>query len=207
MAPSHISGQFGRNALRTVILTGKRVGEVLQLDWSQIDLEQGVLRIPWEQMKGRLPKRMKQRAGDEGQQRSRQEDEFYVEPLTSALREVLAEMQALGSRTGPVFAYEEDGVLRKLTRQKLSAISRELGLPGTSHGWRKTVRTWMSGLGDDKPDFEVAEMVLAHKVGTPISQLYNKEFFLPARRALQERWADFLRMGARSYPRRETTAG
>ena len=189
------SGLVAKHALKTVILTAKRVGEVLQMDWSQIDRKEGVWRIPWENMKGPLSKPMRQRNAPSGPKLAsdrREEADFFIEPLTPAVLEILDEMQALGSREGPVFQYEADGRCRTLPLESLPKLSVRLELPGTPHGWRKTIRTWMGGLGADKPDFEVAEMILAHKVGTSVSRLYDHAFFLAERRAVQERWARFL---------------
>ena len=67
-----------------------------------------------------------------------------------------------------------------------------LELDASPHGWRKTLRTHVGTLGKEKPDFEVAEMLIAHKVGTSISRLYNKAGYVPQRIPIHDGWELFL---------------
>ena len=57
------------------------------------------------------------------------------------------------------------------------------------HGFRSTARSWMA---HRRIDFDLAEASLAHKVGSAVSQRYNREALLELRRPIMEDWAAFL---------------
>ena len=67
---------------------------------------------------------------------------------------------------------------------------RDKELAGVPHGFRSTLRTWLTE-NTDIP-FEVAEMIIAHKTGSKVARAYNRTDYLEQRRPYMEMWADFL---------------
>ena len=204
-------GLARRAALRALVLTLKRPAEVLGFRWENINWETGLIRIPKEQMKGRLPKRGKsqQSAQPAGTaelaapslQDPRELDHYHEELMTDELREVLLEMKALGSGTGQVFQVEDNGVVCEVTKNHLQdimrAITEELGTVGCPHGWRKTFRTFSVRLaaqeGSDTALINwLAKKVLTHQTDTPLDRKYNKERALEEKLGFQERWVTHL---------------
>ena len=72
----------------------------------------------------------------------------------------------------------------------LSKHMRDKELAGVPHGFRSTLRTWLTE-NTDIP-FEVAEMIIAHKTGSKVARAYNRTDYLEQRRPYMERWADFI---------------
>jgi integrase len=68
-------------------------------------------------------------------------------------------------------------------------IARHTSLPATCHGMRSTFRDWCG----DKTDFprDVAEMALAHVVGSDTENAYRRSTALAKRRALMDAWAAY----------------
>ncbi|MFZ5675990.1 MAG: tyrosine-type recombinase/integrase [Pseudomonadota bacterium] len=79
----------------------------------------------------------------------------------------------------------------------LSGFMRDQGLEARPHGMRTSARTFLSEIpaDDGRPPFEIAEMVLAHKVGNKTSKAYERTDHLDERRPLMERWARWVTTG------------
>jgi integrase len=60
----------------------------------------------------------------------------------------------------------------------------------TAHGFRAMARTIMDEVLGERPD--LIEHQLAHAVKDPNGRAYNRTAHLPARRAMMQRWADYL---------------
>lgn len=58
------------------------------------------------------------------------------------------------------------------------------------HGFRATFRTWAEEQTD--ATYEVKETILGHKVGSNVERAYQRSDLLEKRRALLERWVDYL---------------
>jgi integrase len=60
----------------------------------------------------------------------------------------------------------------------------------TVHGFRSTFRDWAA----ERPDVsrEVAEMSLAHKVGSDVERAYARSDLLEKRRHLMSQWCSFV---------------
>ena len=58
----------------------------------------------------------------------------------------------------------------------------------TPHGFRTSFRSWC---GDKGVSREIAEMSLAHKIGSAIEQAYARTDLLERRREVINRWCDF----------------
>jgi hypothetical protein len=57
------------------------------------------------------------------------------------------------------------------------------------HGLRSSFRDWAAEVGYDR---DMAEIALAHLVGSEVERAYRRSDMLERRRAMMERWADVL---------------
>ena len=76
-------------------------------------------------------------------------------------------------------------------------LSRHLerrGLEARPHGFRTSLRTWLAKTTETP--HEVAEAMLAHSVDGSVVRAYRRTDYLEQRRALAERWADHVTVGA-----------
>ncbi len=150
-------------ALEFTILTACRTGEVLGATWSEIDLEARVWTIQPERMKGNRTHRV---------------------PLVPATEAILKHQ--LGQHRERVFPGASDGdglstmamltVLRRMNRQDL-----------TVHGFRSTFRDWAA----ERTEYprEMAEISLAHTVGSAVENAYRRSDLFERRRGLMQDWA------------------
>jgi len=160
-------GGMGALALRLVILTAVRSGEVRGAIWDEVDLEAAEWYIPAARMKARKGRRI---------------------PLAPAAVMLLREMVPLkGKGSDLVFPSRSGGQLSDMT---LTKAMRDMGAPFTVHGFRSAFRDWAA----DKTDFprEVPEAALAHAVPTEVEAAYRRTDFFDKRRKLMEAWADFV---------------
>ncbi|MEP4210193.1 MAG: integrase, partial [Parasphingorhabdus sp.] len=70
-------------------------------------------------------------------------------------------------------------------------LLRRMNVEGvTVHGFRSTFRDWASE--EANAPREVAEMSLAHRVGSEVERAYARSDLLDKRRELMLRWANFV---------------
>ena len=166
-------------ALRFVILTAVRSGEVRGATWSEIDVEDRVWRIPGERMKTGAEHRV---------------------PLSEAALDVLERAKALDGGGGFVFPSPiRPG--QPLSDATLPNVLRTTGLAARStvHGFRSSFRDWCADTGKPR---EVAEAALAHKVGGVEGAYFRSDLF-ERRRQLMDSWATYLtRSDANAIPAR-----
>jgi integrase len=156
--------------MKLLILTGLRSRSVRYARIDQFDGD--VWTIPGEMMKGK---------------RGRMED-FRV-PLSKEAQSVVADAMRI-SRNGFLFPSIRKGVVSDST---LSKHMRDKELAGVPHGFRSTLRTWLTD--NTEIPFEVAEIIIAHKTGSKVARAYNRTDYLEQRRPYMEMWADFLDQG------------
>jgi len=154
------------HALRFTMLTGARTAEVLGMRWEEIDWKAKVWTCPEERMKNGEPHRV---------------------PLTSAMLEIIEPLKALESQ----FVFEGQKRNQPLSNMSMLMLLRRLGVQNvTVHGFRATFRIWASEVA--KAPREVAEMSLAHTVGSEVERAYSRTDLLERRRELIERWSQYL---------------
>jgi integrase len=162
-------GTAGRLALRFLILTAARSGEVRHASWQEIDLEAHLWIVPASRMK----------AGKE-----------HVVPLAAPAIEILHALKgAYGCAVGsPLFPGKEGKPLSDMTLTKV--LRTELAGSYTVHGFRSTFRDWAA----EQTSFagEVVEAALAHTNANKVEAAYRRTNFLEKRRALMGEWAEFL---------------
>ena len=159
------TGADARGALALVVLTGLRSGEASGARWEEIDLEARTLVVPASRMKDGRP---------------------HTVPLPEAACAVL---RAAGPRaTGAVFRAPRGGPVAGRALRELLA---DLGADATVHGFRASLKTWCGESRDDIPR-EVAEAILAHRIGSSAEQAYARGTMLARRRAALNAYADFV---------------
>ena len=155
-------------ALRFVILSATRSGEVRGATWDEIDLDDRVWRIPGERMKAGAEHRV---------------------PLSDAAIEVLEEARLLDDNRGLVFPSPiRPG--RPLSDMTLTKVLRDTGLArkATVHGFRSAFRDWCAETGKPR---EIAEAALAHTVGGVEGAYFRSDLF-QRRRHLMDQWSEYV---------------
>ena len=158
-------------ALRLVVLTGCRSGEVREARWSEFDLDAARWTIPAERMKAKRP---------------------HVVPLTDAALDVLHEASRLRRAAGDLVFPAANGRGRKAMEDgQLRRVLRLVGLAdrATVHGFRATFRTW--AMAETDADHAVMELCLAHTVGDRTERAYARSDLYAKRALLMDRWARF----------------
>jgi integrase len=152
-------------ALEYLILTAGRTNEVLGARFDEIN-EGDVWIIPPERMKGARQHRV---------------------PLSPAAKAVVEAMAKL--RTGD-FIFPSIRAGKPLSGMAmLLALARMERSDVTPHGFRSSFRDWCA----EETDYprEVAEMALAHAVGSAVEGAYRRGDMMDKRRRLMEDWADY----------------
>ena len=162
-----------RLAFRYLTLTASRPGEVRGATWAEVDVGAREWRIPGSRMKG----------GREHRQ-----------PLSDAAMAVLGQAREIRDGSGLVFpSPARPG--RPLSDMAMTKLLRDVGLAdrATVHGFRSSFRDWASECTD--APHAVMELCLAHAVGDSTERAYARSDLLAKRRALMQRWADFVAGG------------
>jgi len=165
-------------ALEFVALTACRSGEVRGAAWDEIDLDAMLWTVPGGRMK----------AGKE-----------HRVPLTG---EAVALLKALPRLDGGlVFTAPRGGMLSDMAltsvMRKIHAADdegfsdRASGRPAVPHGLRSTFRDWAA----ERTEYprEMAEISLAHTVGSDVERAYRRGDMVERRRAMMAAWGRFLR--------------
>jgi integrase len=80
---------------------------------------------------------------------------------------------------------------KPLSNMSMLMLLRRMSIEGvTVHGFRSTFRDWASEVANAPR--EVAELSLAHQVGTDVERAYARSDLLDKRRILMERWSWFV---------------
>ena len=168
-------------ALRFVALTWARSGEVRGMTWDEVDLEGARWDVPAERMKAK---------------------KAYCAPLTA---DAVALLQSLPRTSSPyVFPADRGGMLSDMALSMLMRRVNDIaegdamaggyfdpinGKPAVPHGLRSTARSWAAKRGYDH---DMAEMQLAHDVGTKVQRAYQRDDMIERRRAMLHDWTDFI---------------
>lgn len=156
-----------RYAVLFTVLTAARSGEVRNATWEQIDMEAREWRRPVEIMKAKVA---------------------HVVTLSDAAIALLKQYTPKDMRAGLIFAGARGGPLSDMS---LTAAMRAAGRKETVHGFRSAFRDWAAERMPTIPAM-VAEMALAHSVGTKTEQAYLRSDLRDMRRTLMEAWGRFV---------------
>lgn len=161
-----------RMALRFQTMTFARPGNLVEAEWSEINLESGEWRIPAHKMK------MK---------------DSHIIPLSKQAVKLLRDIYPLTGHTKYVFhsVQVKAGSEPHLCRESLGAALRRMGYRGeqTAHGIRTTASTLLHEFGFNS---DVIERQLAHAERNKVKKAYNRAAYLPERRAMMQHWSDYL---------------
>jgi len=171
--PGFVASELGkqlvasRAAMLFAILTAARSGEVRQATWEQIDLEARTWARPAEIMKMGLP---------------------HVVTLNDAAVRLLESYAPVDMRAGLIFRGQRGGTLSDMSLSKMMRLAKA----GTTvHGFRSSFRDYAAEQMPTIPAM-VAEMALAHRVGTATEQAYLRSDLRDMRRALMDGWGRFV---------------
>jgi integrase len=162
-------GLLTKLAMKFLILTFVRTGELRGAEWTEIDLAKKEWRIPAQRMKMRDP---------------------HIVPLSKQAIAVLRQIQPLTGQRQYVFTNQhkpsgymsENTILYGLYRMGYHSRA-------TGHGFRSTASTILNEHGF-RPD--VIERQLAHGERNGVRAAYNHAQYLSERREMMQWWADFL---------------
>ena len=158
-------------ALQLAPLLFVRPGELRNAEWAEINFAAAIWEIPALKMKMKNP---------------------HVVPLA---RQAIAVLRVLHPLTGSgkyVFPCHRSP-LRCMSENAVNAGLRRMGFEKkeiTGHGFRATARTMLAELLHTRPD--LLEHQLAHSVKDANGTAYNRTSFLPERKEIMQKWADYL---------------
>lgn len=156
-------------ALRFLLLTFVRTGELRGAEWSEIDFDKAEWRIPAERMK------MK---------------DVHIVPLARQTVGLLQEIKQLTGQWRFVFPNQRKPSDIMSENTMLYALYR-MGYHSraTGHGFRSTASTILNEHGFSR---DVIERQLAHSERDKVRAAYNYAQYLPERRKMMQWWADYL---------------
>lgn len=156
-----------RSAIRLLVLTAVRPGELRAAPWTEFDLDAGTWTIPKERMKARRP---------------------HVVPLPTQAVEILRQLQPITGKYPLVFAGQQNPD-RPMSENTINKALRVMGYEGrqTGHGFRHLLSTELNGRGYNK---DWIERQLAHGDADGIRDTYNHASYLEQRRGMMQAWAD-----------------
>jgi integrase len=165
-------------ALKLSPMVFLRPGELRTAEWAEIDLEAAEWRIPGSKMKMKVD---------------------HLVPLSTQSVDLLRNVQPSTGHGRYVFPSLRTGE-RPMSENTINAALRGMGYSQdvhSAHGFRAMARTIMDEVLGERVD--LIEHQLAHSVKDPNGRAYNRTAHLPGRKAMMQRWADYLdklRVGA-----------
>lgn len=169
-----------RLALKLLLVTGQRRGELTFAKWDHFDLEGKTWTIPISLLKSAHSRRDR--------------PEPHVVPLSALALKLLGKLKALSGESPAVLpAHASARHTRSYSESVLSRAVRQnrehFGIPEwTPHDLRRTAASFMTKLGT--PRLHV-EKVLNHSTGD-IAEVYDRHDYLPEKRAALEKWGEHL---------------
>ena len=172
-------------ALQFLTLTAARSGEVRGMTWDEIDLDAGVWTIPADRMKNGRPHRVP------------------LTPEAVALLESLPRMDGapyafFAPRGGMLSDMSISAVMRRMQEAEAKAgragyLDPASKRPAVPHGLRSTFRQWSAERGYPR---DMAEIALAHFIGSDVERAYQRSDMLDRRRDMMADWGACLRGAA-----------
>ena len=176
------------SAFRLLMLTTTRTSEVRFSKWADFDLDAGCWVIPEEQTgrKGKMGRRSP-----------------HAVPLSTQAVKILKDLQPITGQGEYVFP-NRNNAGRVISENTVLKIIETIGYKGkmTGHGFRSLAR---SILGEMGYRWEVLEAMLSHALENQTAAAYVRTTYFEERRAIMQRWADYLAQveaGAKVIPLR-----
>lgn len=157
-----------KSALQFMTLTFVRTGELVNMEWDEVDLENKLWRIPAHKMKMAEP---------------------HIVPLSTQAIEILKELHPLTGHKQ--FVFYNHSTAKQISNNSLLSAIRTMGYMGkmTGHGFRGLASTTLHEQGYMHDAIEVQ---LAHRTGNAVSQAYNHAQHLQYRTKMMQEWANFI---------------
>jgi len=172
---------MGARALEFLTLTAARSGEVRGATWGEIDLKARLWVIPKERMK------------------MDREHRVPLPPSAVALLEALPRFEGNllvfpATRGGQLSDMTLSATMKRMHESEVEAgrkgwLDPRSGRPAVPHGLRSTFRDWAAETGQPR---DMAEIALAHRVGSDVERAYRRSDMVERRRAMMAEWAAFL---------------
>lgn len=159
--------------LKLAYLTFVRPGELRHAQWSEIDFNEALWRIPGGKMKMKGA---------------------HLVPLSRQAIAVLQELQALtGKLPGPGYLFPSERTYhRPMSENTINAALRRMGYSKeemTGHGFRAMAST---NLNEQGWKSDIIERQLAHVSKDSVRSAYNHAEYLDERKKMMQHWADYL---------------
>lgn len=174
----------GRLALRFLILTAARSGEVRGATWGEIDLETALWTIPAARMK----------AG-----------KTHVVPLSGAAVAILRAMKAARTVRSDEIVFPGNAAKRLSDMTLTKALKGATKEQATVHGFRSSFRDWAAE--QTAVPGEIVEAALAHTNANRVEAAYRRTNYLDRRRILMSDWENFIAPSLVEADVDQTTAG
>nr|WP_319515058.1 integrase arm-type DNA-binding domain-containing protein [uncultured Cohaesibacter sp.] len=148
-----------------------RPGELRQAEWSEIDQEAAVWRIPAAKMKMRSE---------------------HIVPLSRQSRLIIKSVQAISSSSNYLFPSTRTNA-RPMSENTINAALRRMGFTKaemTAHGFRSSASTLLNESG--KWSSDAIERALAHKDSNTIRGIYHRGAHWQERVEMAQWWSDYL---------------
>lgn len=158
-----------RAALKLAPLLFVRPGELRHMEWSEVDLDEGLWKFT---------------ASKTGQD--------HIVPLARQAIDVLRDLHPLTGHARYVFPSARTD-LRPMSSNAVLAAMRRVGIDKdemSGHGFRAMARTVLAEVHSFPA--EVVELQLAHAVRDPLGRAYNRTQYLKQRVQMMQTWADYL---------------
>jgi len=155
-------------ALKFLMHTFVRPGELRGARWSEFNFEKMEWRIPADRMKM---------------------TEEHIVPLSSQAMAILEEVRELTGKYELLFPGVRNNRKEMSENTLTYAIRKRLGFDATAHGFRSTASTILNETGF-RP--EVIERQLAHAERNKVRAAYNRSQYLSERREMMDWWGDYL---------------
>lgn len=165
----YMGSQIVRVALRVLILTGVRPGELRKAEWSEINFDTKVWEIPAEKMKMRRP---------------------HIVPLSEQVIDLLKQIHPISGSYQYIFPSRTD-YRKHISDMALNTMIRRMGYSGraTGHGFRHTMSTILHEQGYNTTWIETQ---LAHVDKNSIRGTYNHAQYIDGRREMLQWYADYM---------------
>lgn len=166
-----------RIAVNLMMLTFVRTSELIEAEWSEIDLDNGIWIIPWQRMKM-------------GRRKINPDTTDHRIDLPKQAIELLNELKTITGNSRYLFPGQRDHSKHMSNNTILMALKR-MGYKGkmTGHGFRTLAASALEEIGYRR---EVIDRQLAHKERNKIQAAYFRAEFIKERKELLQAWADYI---------------
>ena len=154
-------------AMKLLILTFVRPGELRNAYWNEFDFESKLWRIPAERMKM---------------------DEEHLIPLSSQSIEVLRQLQPITGSCDLLFP-STTNLTKPISINTLAKVIKNLGFNATAHGFRTTASTILNETGFR---VDIIEKQLSHSERNAVRNAYNRAQYLKDRHEMMQWWGDYI---------------